>query len=468
MPGVLGSARLVTILPLRHGARAGRKRTVIPPRASHPPPWSRQHRAGERRPAVAGPTAAPARDRARPVRPGHGPVRAARPAPADPPGVRGVRAGCPARVRLLAPARRGAGLARVPSVHGLGHVLSGAVSAVVVLAAFGGLLGLAGRVLGSRSRSPYPRLRVPGRRGRAGRLAAGPRRLVGWRCWRGRFAAGAPLGQRRTDATFLTAGTKPIGGVPGWFTTGQPGRWAYLPGWKRAAVRWAVVAAAAGLMTRPLITGVVLGVLAIGGGAAGLAPLPAVAVRTPGDPPGLPPALPVPRHRPGRPARPLAGHPGRVHRRPGRAGDAGLPAGLEPRRRPAKAHRRGHPPAPGRRPGRRVRPVPGHLDPPARTPGPGPVRRVRPARPQDPPGHPGRRPEVDRGPARRGTAPVHRGRHRRRQDRHRVHPGRARPGATAGWSTSSTPSAGPTSAAKPATTCWSTCPASGCTPTSSR
>jgi len=153
-------------------------------------------------------------------------------------------------------------------VHGLGHVLSGALSAVVVLAAFGGLLGLAGRVLGSRSRYPgYPRLHVPGRR--AG-LAGGLARAAWWAAvLAGRFAAGAPLFQRRTDATFLTAGTKPVGGVPGWFTTGQPGRWAYLPGRKRAAVRWAVVAAAAGLMTRPLITSVVLGVLAIGGGAAG-------------------------------------------------------------------------------------------------------------------------------------------------------------------------------------------------------
>ena len=63
-----------------------------------------------------------------------------------------------------------------------------------------------------------------------------------------RFATGAPLGQRRTDATFLSRGTRPVGGVPGWFTTGQPGRWAYLPGWQRAAVRWAAVAAAIGLL----------------------------------------------------------------------------------------------------------------------------------------------------------------------------------------------------------------------------
>ena len=62
-----------------------------------------------------------------------------------------------------------------------------------------------------------------------------------------------------------------MGGVPGWFTTGQPGRWAYLPGWQRAAVRWTAVAAAIGLYARPLITAAVLGGLAVAAGAA-LAP----------------------------------------------------------------------------------------------------------------------------------------------------------------------------------------------------
>jgi len=152
-------------------------------------------------------------------------------------------------------------------VHGLGHAVSGAVSAVVVLAAFAGLLGLAGRVLG-RSRSPYPRLRVPGYRryslpGLVARAAWWLVRLAG------RFAAGAPLGQRRTDATFLAPGTKATGGVPGWWSAGQPSRWAYLPGWKRAAVRWAAAAAAAGLAARPLITGAVLGWAAVAGGCAG-------------------------------------------------------------------------------------------------------------------------------------------------------------------------------------------------------
>ena len=153
-------------------------------------------------------------------------------------------------------------------MHGLGHAVSGAVSTVVVLAAFAGLLGLSGRILRSRSRSPYSRLRVPGYRRNS---------LLGWlarAAWRvavvaGRFAAGAPLGQRRTDATFLSPGTKVIGGVPGWFTTGQPSRWAFWPGWKRALVRWAVAAAAAGLAARPLITGAVLGWAAVAGTCAG-------------------------------------------------------------------------------------------------------------------------------------------------------------------------------------------------------
>ncbi len=151
-------------------------------------------------------------------------------------------------------------------MRGLGHVLSGAVSAVVVLAAFGGLLVLTGRVMGSRSRSPYPRLYAPGYR-------------PGWPAWpltraawwlllaAARFAADAPLSGRRTDATFLTPGTKPIDGVPGWFTTGQPGRRAYLPGWKCAAVHRFV--AAAGLCARPLVTGAVLGWMAIASTAAG-------------------------------------------------------------------------------------------------------------------------------------------------------------------------------------------------------
>ena len=242
-----------------------------------------------------------------------------------------------------------------------------------------------------------------------------------------RFASGAPLGRRRTDATFLSAGTRALSGVPGWFTTAEPGWWAFWPGWKRAAVRWAAVAVAAGLYAHPLVTGAVLGWLALLTGLRAGPPLAAVAVRPRGDPPGLPPALPVPRHRPGRQARPVAGHPAPASPPPRRGDHAGLPGHLEPRHRPAEGHRPADPPALRRGPGRLLRRVPGHLGAPARPAAARPVRGVRPARPPHPPGHPGRRRQVDRGPARRGTAPVHRGRDRRRQDRHRLRPGRARP-----------------------------------------
>jgi hypothetical protein len=150
-------------------------------------------------------------------------------------------------------------------VHAGLRVLTDVVSAVVVLAAFGALYRwLAGRAFGY---SRVPRMRVPGRRG----TTAGWALRAAWWLTRlaGRFAVGAPLGQRRTDATFLSAGTKVIGGVPGWLSTGQPSRWAFWPGWKRALVRWFAVAAAAGLAARPLITGVMLGVLAVAGSCAG-------------------------------------------------------------------------------------------------------------------------------------------------------------------------------------------------------
>ena len=56
-----------------------------------------------------------------------------------------------------------------------------------------------------------------------------------------RFASAAPLG-RRTDATFLSAGTRALAGAPGLFSTAEPGWWAFWPGWKRAAVRWVAAA----------------------------------------------------------------------------------------------------------------------------------------------------------------------------------------------------------------------------------
>jgi hypothetical protein len=148
------------------------------------------------------------------------------------------------------------------------HAIGGVISAAVVLAAFWAAVRLlAGRAF---RRAAYPRrLLGPRRRGavtlRLARLAGRLLQLAV------RFAAGAPLGKRRTDATFLSRGTHPVGGVPGWFTTGQPGRWAWLPGWQRAAIRWAAVTAAIGFYAWPLTTAAVLGGLAVAAGAA-LAP----------------------------------------------------------------------------------------------------------------------------------------------------------------------------------------------------
>jgi hypothetical protein len=150
-------------------------------------------------------------------------------------------------------------------VHAGVRVLTDVVSAVVVLACFGaGLRWLAGRSLGY---SRVPRMRVPGRRGT---LAGWAIRAAWWLArLAGRFAAGAPLGARRTDATFFTPGAKVTGGVPGWWRGGQPSRWSFWPGWKRALARWFAVAAAAGLLIRPLVTGIMLGLLAAMAGAAG-------------------------------------------------------------------------------------------------------------------------------------------------------------------------------------------------------
>jgi hypothetical protein len=146
-------------------------------------------------------------------------------------------------------------------VHfGLTRVLADTVSAKVVLAAFGaGFRYLAGRAFG---RAPgMPRLRVPGRRGVVTlSLSRAVARAV---VLAFRFVSGAPLSRRRTDATFLSAGTRALSGVPGWFTTAEPSWWAFWPGWKRAAVRWAAVAVAAGLYARPVVTGAVLGWLAL-------------------------------------------------------------------------------------------------------------------------------------------------------------------------------------------------------------
>jgi hypothetical protein len=141
-------------------------------------------------------------------------------------------------------------------VH-VGRVVTELVSGAAVLAAFlAGARALAGRAFGRPGR--VPGLRVRG--GYRGSWLAIPARLAGrLLVLATRFAVGAPLGARRTDATFLDAGTRPIGGVPGWFARGEPGRWAYLPGWQRALIRWLAVAVAVSLAAQPVWTGIVLG-----------------------------------------------------------------------------------------------------------------------------------------------------------------------------------------------------------------
>ena len=144
---------------------------------------------------------------------------------------------------------------------GLSRIVTETVSAFAVLAAFGaGMRALAGRAFGRASRVPGLRVRA----GRRGAWLGWPLRLTGRvLVVAGRFALGAPLSARRTDATFVSAGTQVIGGVPGWFARGQPGRWAFLPGWQRAACRWAALAVAAGLYVSPVWAGAVLGWLAL-------------------------------------------------------------------------------------------------------------------------------------------------------------------------------------------------------------
>jgi hypothetical protein len=148
-------------------------------------------------------------------------------------------------------------------VHtGIGRVVAELASAAAVLAAFwAGVRALAGRAFGRAPRVPGLRVRGGYRRGS---WLAFPARLAGRLVvLAARFVAGAPLGTRRTDATFLDAGTKPIGGVPGWFSRGEPGRWAYLPGWQRALVRWSAVAVAVGMYAFPVWTGAALGWLGL-------------------------------------------------------------------------------------------------------------------------------------------------------------------------------------------------------------
>ena len=324
---------------------------------------------------------------------------------------------------MRAPGGPGGGAANVRSVL---HAIGGVISAAVVLAAFWAAVRLlAGRAF---RRAAYPRrLLGPRRRGAVTlRLA----RTAGWALLlAARFAVGAPLGKRRTDATFLSRGTHPVGGVPGWFTTGQPGRWAYLPGWQRAAVRWAAVAAAIGLHARPLITAVVLGGLAVAAGAvlalrwrrawyvrAVVRPVYLQLCGYLGTDPAASPLrwLDVPRGHAATPdavvtlTYPAAWNPDAAKQknideviRRHLGGDLTGTFG------PHTATWR-HPPAP-----------------PARALFDGytlPAHRIHLATLRG-------RPEMDRRPGKRGTAPVHRGRHRRRQNRHRRPCCRARPRA---------------------------------------
>ena len=112
-----------------------------------------------------------------------------------------MRPACGARAGRARPGGPGGGAANVRSVL---HAIGGVISAAVVLAAFWAAVRLlAGRAF---RRAAYPRrLLGPRRRGavtlRLARLAG--RVLV----LAVRFAAGAPLGRRRTDATFLSRGT---------------------------------------------------------------------------------------------------------------------------------------------------------------------------------------------------------------------------------------------------------------------
>ena len=125
------------------------------------------------------------------------------------------------------------------------HLVTDLVSAAIVIGAL--VVGL--RVLVRQAFSH----RAPKLQGTRVRTQAGVRWwLLRWSltlAWRMmtlaiRFAVGAPLGRRRTDATFLSAGRQATD-LPGWWR-GQPGRWAYLPGWVRAAVRYVMVGAVVG------------------------------------------------------------------------------------------------------------------------------------------------------------------------------------------------------------------------------
>src|SRR5262245_29966610 len=83
-----------------------------------------------------------------------------------------------------------------------------------------------------------------------------------------RFIGGQHLdGRKRSDATFWSDG---MSGEPSWWGTGRESRWVLMAGWKRAAVRLAVLAALAGLAWPPWRVVTEWALALTGGPAAGL------------------------------------------------------------------------------------------------------------------------------------------------------------------------------------------------------
>ena len=319
--------------------------------------------------------------------------------------------------------------ANVPARATPGHRVITERQRRVVLAAFGAGLRC---WPGGRSAAPPARAgcSVPRPARHPDRLgAAAPR--GGWPGWRRGSPPARRSGSGAPTPRSCRAGTQ-AGRRGARLVHHRPaGPVGVLPGWKRAAVRWAAVAAAAGLVCPPADHRLRARLRWPSPPGARAGPRwRRCAVRAAGGPAGLPPAVPVPRHRPRRPARPVAGRPARLRRRARtRVVTLAYPAAWNP-----DAARQKHIDEVIRRHlggdlAGSFGPYPATWRHPPAPPDLRPVRRVRPARPPHPPGHPGRRPQVDRGPGKRGTAPVHRGRHRRRQDRHRVGRRRARPRA---------------------------------------
>lgn len=87
-----------------------------------------------------------------------------------------------------------------------------------------------------------------------------------------RFAVGQHLdGKRRSDSTFFAAGTY---AEPHYWGRGGESKWALLPGWRRACIRWSCVLSVAGWFTYRTVTEWIWGLA--GGVAAGLCALLAI------------------------------------------------------------------------------------------------------------------------------------------------------------------------------------------------